>query len=179
MIYANGIPKHGTHALLKAVELLGVPVRGRLSDAGAQLGHWPALDLAADDKHILIIRQPRNSLISWLRYGGLSVTQGLLSANMQDQINACREYLHWLDDPRTLIVRLEALVSDGGATVQAIADYLGVPARPDAYSNIYGHTRTWSGQHSDWVTCAEWTPDVEAAWQAKGGGELAEAIGYA
>ena len=70
MIICNGFPKCGVHALSKACGLLSLP---------SQLGHftWEERDKAfAGDKHVLIIRDPRNALISRLRMDGQQLTSG-------------------------------------------------------------------------------------------------------
>lgn len=53
----NGLPKSGTHALEKAVQLLG-----RVTE----LDHVPYSD-KREGRQLLIKRHPRNVVISWLR----------------------------------------------------------------------------------------------------------------
>ena len=68
MILVNGFPKSGTHALLKAVELLGIPVRSEQIDVAidhAELNHLPYEEPRdRDDRFLFIKRDPRNVLIS-------------------------------------------------------------------------------------------------------------------
>lgn len=198
MIVCNGVPKNGTHALLKAVELLGVPVRWR-NIQGAELHHLPhgqlpyahkrtgefmRGELSADDRLIHIIRNPKNAFISWMRMQGLPLTTGMIMARLQNHeesgsyIQSYEPFHGWLTDPHALVVRYEELISDNGETIKKIAEYLGVKYQEDAFENLPGHTMTWNPQHSDYKTLDAWNEDVEAIWQKLGGNELSERLGY-
>lgn len=176
-VICNSMPKSGTHALIRAVELLGLP--------DVQLAHaaYGQLDPTAG-KHLYIIRDPRNNLISRTRASAYPLTQGSLMLklrNFEDGLSY-RDYaagfFSWIDDPATHVVRFEALIGDGGATLRGIADFLGVPYLDDAYPHIIGPTVTWTGQLSDWRSEPAWTPVVEEAFQAEGGAEVAARYGY-
>ena len=72
-VYANGIPKSGTHALAKTIQLLGVP---------CEMAHEPYVSKPGG-KTICTFRNPRNILVSWLRFTGQPVTPRLLIEQMQ------------------------------------------------------------------------------------------------
>lgn len=164
-VYANGIPKSGTHALAKTIQLLGVP---------CEMAHEPYVSKPGG-KTICTFRNPRNIIISWLRFTGQPVTQGMLIETMQtfesEGIAAAgSKYTPYLTDPDVLCVRYEDLYTDGGATVAQIADFLGVPVLDDCYPNITGLTMTWTGSPSQWQD--HWTDAIGAAWKEYGGEEL-------
>ncbi|MEK9721995.1 MAG: sulfotransferase domain-containing protein [Rhodospirillaceae bacterium] len=169
---ANGLPKTGCHALAKTIELLGEP-------SGVIHQPW---DKRPEPKAVTIIRNPRNALVSWLRWRGEPLTQGMLITAMRryyedrplaEQISG---YTPYLLSPDYLVVRFEELFSDGGGTVERIAAYLGVPVLDDCYPNIMGLTQTWTGRLSNWEE--HWTPEVEAVWQAEGIAEAAKSWNY-
>jgi len=166
-VICNGIPKSGTHALLKAVQLLGVTDTDHEHLAYSSPLH---------DKHILIIRNPRDVLISWCRWTYKQVTQGFIIGAMAEFVQHYNDYKPWLTDADTLVIKFEDLISDNGVTIQQIATYLDVPYLTDAYANLPGLTRTWTGNYSDWTE--HWTQDIEDAWQAVGGANVEQDYGY-
>lgn len=171
----NGLPKSGTHAALKGAQLLGIPtVVGEVWDRRATLAHVPyalrgqvAQDFAA---HVFVVRNLRNVLLSWMRWRSIPITQGGMISTIADYDGiglpaTCEAFAPWLSEPGVHVVRFEALIADD-ATLRGIAAYLGVPYLEDAFANLPGLTRTWSGQLSDWT--AHWTPAVDDAWTAAG-----------
>lgn len=171
MVTTNGFPKAGNHALVKAVQLLGQP---------CQVNHIPFGGEVAD-KHILIKRDPRNILCSWLRFNGQPVTSGMFLTTFRDfmgktLVDAMAEYEAWQHDENTLVVRYEDLISDADE-MRRIASYLNIIYQHGAFEALPGLTRTWFADHSDYRTI--WTPEVEVAWNAEGGAELLAAWGYA
>jgi len=171
MIVCNGLPKTGTHALMKAVQLLG--------RVDTEHAHSPT---GVTGQHIHICREPRNVLVSWVRFIRSEVTQGFLIGAMQEYFeegtfhDEYMAYSHWLNDA-PLSVRFEELIGDGGVTIQAVADYLQVPYLSDAYDHLPGLTVTYTGQLSNWRD--HWTPEVESAWVTHGGPEIESVYGYA
>jgi len=171
MVTTNGFPKSGNHALVKAVQLLGQPCEVNHIPFGGDVG----------DKHILIKRDPRNILCSWLRFNGQPVTSGMfLTAfrKFQDRplVSELAEYEEWQHDEKTLVVRYEDLIADADE-MRRIASYLNIIYQHGAFESLPGLTRTWFADHSDYR--AIWTPEVEAEWIAEGGNELLAAWGYA
>lgn len=186
-VLINSIPKSGTHALARAVELLGIPYLGYLTDEregdGARIVHLPpgAMDMAGR-KHLFIFRDPRNVVLSSLRRTGKPLTQGTIISETRafqggrSFYDQARPYLGWFSDPAIHAVRFESLLSDGGVTVAGIAAVLGVMAFDDCYPNIIGPTETYTGKLSDWRNY--WTPAIEEVWQAEGGADIQRAFGY-
>ena len=183
MIICNGIPKHGTHALLKAVELLGVPVAWG-SFPGAVLEHRIYDGVPVDGKHIFIIRNPKDAFISWMRHHSMPLIEGMIISRLQNMqqdfngayFNYCNCFTGWLNDKNTLVIRLEDLISDNGKTIKRIAEYLKVPYQKDAFINLPGHTVTWNPERSDHTKY--WTNRIEKVWEDTRCNELSEALGY-
>lgn len=169
MVTTSGFPKSGNHALTKAVELLGIPCEVQHIEYAGPIG-----------QHMFIKRDPRNVVCSWLRFNGKPVTPGMfLSAfrKFQDKslIDEMTPYEGWLTDPGTLTVSYEALIASD-AEMRRIATYLETPYIDGAFEELPGLTATWFDVHSDYRTI--WTPEVDSAWNAEGGGELLTRWGY-
>lgn len=182
-ILINGIPKHGTHALLKAVELLGVPVKYG-NHPGAELVHMINEGEPVESKHIFIVRHPKNAFISWMRHYNLPLTSGMLQSRLQNMqepegnyLDFCQKFLDWMVCPDTLVIKFEDLISDQ-ATITKITKYLDVPDQPDVIQNLPGHTLTWTGQLSNHETLDAWDDGVETVWKNIGGEYLMETLGY-
>lgn len=172
MIIANGFQKAGNHALVKACQLLGVP---------CDVNHTPFGQLPKDTtKHILITRDPRNIIVSWLRFRNNPVTPGMFITKFRkfdtdSLVNQMKMYEGFLTDPNTLVVKYEDLVSSP-AEMKRIADYLGVPYLDGAFEELPGMTRTWNDEHSDYKKI--WTPEVEKVWVGEGGNDLLKKWNY-
>lgn len=170
MITTSGFPKSGCHALAKACQLLGQPCRPE---------HLP-FGSAVQTPHLFIKRDPRNLLVSWLRFTAQPVTPGMtITAFRRFQtrplVEEMAEYQGWLTDPGTLVVRYEDLIADD-TEMRRIALHLGVPYIEGAWEALPRLTYSWRWPHSTWRTV--WTPEVDAVWQAEGGPELMAAWGY-
>ncbi len=167
--YTNGFPKCGNHALVKAVQLLGVP---------CEVNHhpyWPTTQ-----RTIIIKRDPRNVVLSWVRHLGHPVTRGMVMTHIrsfergQSIVEAMMPFEGWLASS-ALVVSFEALTASD-AELRRIADHLEVPYMDEAWRWLPGMTRTWNPQHSDWR--ALWTPQVQQVWESVGGNELLARWGY-
>jgi hypothetical protein len=171
-VITSGFPKHGNHALTKAVQLLGV---------NCSVNHIEYVDgLPEGEKHVFVTRDPRNAVISWLRFTGRPLTQGMFITALGDLdgkplIDAMAAYEGWLTNPNTLVVRFEDLIASD-ARMRSIASYLGVQYLDDAFPALLGGTMTWTGALSDYTTL--WTPAIDAAWIAAGGPALLARWGY-
>ena len=167
----NACPKHGTHALQKAVELLGQPA--------GEVHHIPFGESlpVGTTKHLYIYRDPRNAILSWMRWDGKEITDGMLMAAIRGPkyLPATRQYAGWLSDRDTYKVRYESLVADD-AIMRDLAEFLGVPYLDSAHPNLPGLTRTWRSDHSDFTKI--WTPAVAACWSEAGGDDLVKKFGY-
>lgn len=170
-VIVNGFMKHGTHAALKACELLGV---------NAQHGHWKMKKLPEDaTHHVFIKRDPRDALVSFLRFIGQPVTQGTVMRRIRKYQRASleKEMAEFLAGYHEGIftLRFEELIATD-KEMRRLAQYLGVPYLEDAFPNLPNHTQTWTGRYSDHRTV--WTPEVEAVWRAEGGDSILAAWGY-
>lgn len=175
MISANGFPKSGTHALAKAIQLLDVPAR-------VEHIRWADAAPIEDGPRLLIVRDPRDIVVSMLRWRGAEPSGGAFLALAEEwepgrSIVACMaEYEGWLTDPATLVVRYTDLVRDDSAMRQ-IAAHLGVPYTEGLHGRLPGMTRTWRGGTSDHR--ALWSSLVADGWSALGGDDLVTRWGYA
>lgn len=166
-VHLTGFPKHGNHALAKAVQLLGVP---------CQVIHIPWSEEMAyrDAPRLMIVRDLRDALVSWLRMKQLPVTPGMVMARLRQwaddesgtMVEQLAKYEGWLDDPTTLKVSYERLIASD-AEMWRISAWLGVRHDNDAWDALPGGTRTWNKDHSDHRPV--WTPEVEHVWQEIGG----------
>jgi hypothetical protein len=176
MVTTSGFPKSGTHALEKAVQLLGQPCT-----VEHIAYHDPAnYNNPVQDKHVFIKRDPRNIICSWLRFNGMPVTPGMfLSAWRHFQSDALdvemKPYEGWLAHAKTHVVSYEDLMASD-VCMLGIADYLGVPYIDGAFDGMEGLTMTWFPVHSDYRTI--WTQQVQDAWDREGGSELLTRWGY-
>ena len=172
-IIVNGHPKSGTHALLKAVELLGQP---------AEIGHfYDASQVPEGISHFFHIkRDPRNVLLSWMRFNGVAITDGMYMSKFRgfdgsmSFVESASRYTHWLNGP-VYNVKFEELIANE-SVMQGIAGYLGVDYLENAFLSLPGLTPTWTGEYSDYTTI--WTPAVDNMWLSEGGAELQAAWGY-
>ena len=156
MIVVNGCPKHGNHALLKSVELLG-------QDAGSIIHYAHGTQFPEGTKHLFIYRDPRNGLISWMRQQGKSITDGTVMAAIREgtYLRYLRDFSGWMTDDTAFKVRFESLIADD-VSIRDIAFFLDVPFLDSAFKNLTGMTITWTGELSDFRTF--WTPMVAAVW---------------
>lgn len=170
MVATNGFPKSGNHALVKAVQLLGVP---------CGVDHIP-YSASVSSKNIFIKRDPRNVICSWLRFTGNPVTPGMfISAFRHFQSKSLvlelAEYEGWLLDEQTLVVSYEALVAND-QELRRIAAYLNTPYIDGAFENLPGMTATWFPIQSNYSDI--WTNELETVWNSEGGPELLKRWGY-
>lgn len=169
---ANGFPKSGNHALVKACELLGVP---------AEVNHFPYPHPIPDgEQHVLIKRDPRNVVISWMRMQGKPVTPGMFITycrrfETKSLADSLAEYEPWLHDPRTFVVRYEDLVASD-VEMRRLAAHLGVPYIDGAFEELPGLTKSWNPVRSDFRII--WTPDAATFWNDYGGPSLLARWGY-
>lgn len=169
--WVTGAPKSGTHALVKACELLGVP---------ASHHHEPWREgLAIDGQPLLVQRDPRNMAVSWVRHRGRPVTEGTVIAAIRQYargslVEDLAAYEPWRD--RAIVVRFEDLIGDARG-MQALARALESPVDPvAAFGALPGGTLTWTGRLSDWTTV--WTPTIERVWVDLDGPAALQRWGY-
>jgi hypothetical protein len=172
-VFANGFPKTGNHGLVKACELLGVPASVNYKSFAE--GMPPGTT-----HHIHIKRDPRNVVISMLRFNGQPVTPGTFLARFrrfQDDsiVEEMAQFEPWLADAHTLTVAWEDLIASD-ATMRQIAAYVDVPYIEGAWERLPGRTYTWNDKHSDFRDI--WTRQVASAWRDEGGDNLLRVWGY-
>ncbi len=197
IILSNGAPKTGTHALVKAIELLGIPrddssfrtqrtgedlAEGEMREGlWTGLGHFYYRDRPKVDKIVHIVRDPRNVMISWLRWVKTSVHTGLIAAAIRGEYasgglkQVMEEFFGYLDDPDVLTVQFEDLISDE-ATIRSIATYLGMPYIDGAFEGIWGGTKTFSDTLSEWEK--DWSPILDDVWAEQDGPAIEKRLGY-
>ena len=170
-----GIPKSGTHALQKAVRELGC-------DASEHL-HTANYHLADTQKVAYVLRNPRNVLLSALRYRNHqrrgwedTITEEKLIDCFFDFFNASlpgvyRSYEKWLTS-KAHVVRFEGLMDR--SEIPGLAAFLGVPNKPIA---LEGGTYTWTGKLSDWREY--WTEGIDRVWREEGMEVVERELGYA
>ena len=171
------IPKSGNNMMQKACHLLGVE---------AEYAHTTNYHLADTRRCIYIYRNPRNVLVSALRYRnhqrrgyGTEITTEKLIDVFYDFFNnslpsTYQAYSKWMGT-NAHIVRFEDFISNPGE-FDKLADYLQVPRRPEAYKELSGGTATWTGSLSDWTQ--HWSPELDAHWIANGMPEIEHSLGY-
>ena len=169
-----GIPKSGTHALQKAVRELGC-------DASEHL-HTCNYHLAENNKVAYVLRNPRNVLISAMRYKNHqmrgwkdTITDEKLIELFFEFFNCSMpgvyvSYEKWLTS-KAHVVRFEGLVDR--SEIPGLAAFLGVPNKPIA---LEGGTYTWTGELSEWDKF--WTPGIDKVWKEEGMVEIERGLGY-
>ena len=177
-VYVVGIPKSGTNAAEKVCKLLGKrPKRLHTSN-------WR---LANDNKVLFIYRNPRNVVISAVRYQNQQVrdeTPDVTDKKIIDQIygffnTSLRSYYEvyypWLNS-KACKVKFADLVSNP-STVKSIIDYMGSNAKPEnIVKNLPGGTGTWTGKYSDWTKY--WSEEVDKVWKEEGMVEMEKKWGF-
>ncbi|KKL52393.1 hypothetical protein LCGC14_2285870, partial [marine sediment metagenome] len=137
MILCNGLPKSGTHYLSACLEMMG---SARFDVVALGPGHFfdhfkVGADLPEHDKHILIIRHPRNILMSFARSRYSPLLPGQIISAMYgysqfvgspERLDDCMgRFAGWLDDKSVYPVRYEDMTTDGGAAVEKLAAHIG------------------------------------------------------
>ena len=171
-VMTNGPAKMGNHMLVKAVQLFGVP---------CTVNHFVHKEKQEADSHIFIKRDPRNEVLSWLRFQHRPITRGSYILGLREfegklsLIDYLAPFEPWLIDSDVLIVRFDDMLADD-SQLRRIASHVGVPFLDDAFDALEGGTVTWSGKHSDYSTI--WSPEVEDVWIEIGGPALLQRWGY-
>jgi len=167
----NGFPKSGIHALQKACVLLGV---------AGNLGHDSYASGLPDGytRSIFLKRDPRNILISWLRFNHIPVTtENLVSAmeSLHSELHpdqegkslavAMAEFEGWRTDPNTLVVSYEEL-AESPLGMDKVAAFLGVRYPDGAFGKLEGldeeNKKFYNESHSDYQDV--WDAEVQAFW---------------
>ncbi len=171
MIIINGHPKSGTNALLKAVSLLGQTGIHMHREFGNPLP-------PGTTKHILVIRNLKNVVISRLRQWDRPITpENFKRLAQSDVLPRLANFAGWMTAQNLHIVKYEDLIASDIA-IRGIAEYLEVPFVDSAFTNLPGETVTWKEPpHSDYTKI--WNADLDAFWIRKHGSMLDKVFGYA
>jgi hypothetical protein len=166
----NGFYKSGNNALRKACELLGVEM---------PINHIPYADNPGGPC-IFIKRDPRNVIVSMIRFHQLPVTVANFKSvvtkfNTDTVVNEFAAYHGWLTDPNTTVIKYEDLIAND-TCMKSLATILGVTYPTNAFANLEGLTFTYNAVHSDYTTFL--TPDLTTWWNSIGGNVLVSAWGY-
>lgn len=160
----TGIPKSGNHALKKACRMLKHDM---------DVGHLTYEERKPDHTYICIVRDPRNVLLSWMRFVEKPITlpwikESLLSPVFQHTLLEWHiKCLPWLSDPVVKVIRFEDLLASSTG-IKKLANYLGEKCPPHAFKIVTsGGTATFNKRHSDWKEI--WTSEIEETWNAAGG----------
>ncbi len=169
MVVCSGAPKSGTHLLLKAVSLFG----GHINQP--EHAHEPYWHKNPRKKYINIKRNPRNVLMSWLRFNVMPLNEKTFIKELPAVVAEGFTYVPWLADTDTLTVSFESLVADP-AELGKISEFISKPLISGHFDKLWGRTKTFTGQLSDWRD--HWTPAVQAEWERCRGIELEKALDY-
>jgi len=132
---------------------------------------------------IQIKRHPKNIVISWLRFRKFPVNKEMILKTFERYhfypiYDLFARYERFLSDG-TLVVRFEDLFTDGGISLQKIAEDLGVSVPEHAYESIEGGTNTFKPIHSDWRDYPDiWDDSIEESWIKARGPEIERIWGY-
>ena len=165
MITCNGAMKTGTHLLLSAVRLFGEETRHAHDPYG----------VAVLDRHVHIIRHPKNVLISWTRYVYGSDEEQILIDNMFRAVRPVMAFAPWIHEEGVLTVRFEYLLQDPNS-IEIMGRFLGLKPIKDHHEKIHGNGPTYTGNPCCWQD--HWTPRLQQAWEDAGGPEAEQAFGY-
>lgn len=208
MIFCNGCSKAGTHILtsmcesIKRREIDGTVIK-RHSESDfvikssaslekvfalsnryfvhSHISHSPQVELIfARHKHLLMVRNPRDLAVSWMR---LRVRQELDLVESKDLLGNLilggmfgrsipsfyQDFLGWLEVGNIFIIKFEDFISKK-LLLDDLAAYLGVDANKLSYEQILGRGPTYTGEKSNWRDW--WDGDLDEIWKKSGGTEI-------
>ena len=178
-ILVIGIPKSGTNACVKACRLLGLNPSEHM--------HTSNYHLSEDNRVAYVYRNPRNVLISALRYRNHqrrnwedTITEEKLIEVFFDFFNAglpavYQSYLPWLSTTACSF-KFEDMIADKKVMCK-IADYMDVPHPScDTFAKLWGDTPTFTGELSDWSQY--WTSGLDKIWVEEGMNAIEMEFGY-
>ncbi len=170
MLFCTGSPKTGTHLLLKAVHLFGEECDEAVHSHKDHNVRW-----SAEDKRVHIIRNPRDVVISWVRYQHLPRNDRTIIKSMSFMIKCMLGHVGWLNEPHCLTVRFEELLKDQ-KVLESIGSYLNLPLAEDHFESLWGGTSTFTGDLTNWKEF--WNDKIDSEWKSRGGVELENKLGY-
>jgi hypothetical protein len=216
MIICNGFPKSGTHILTEMMESFGKkriggligkysasdplhrrgisdisrsPVEQVLEQSDDYYIHAHVafgLELNLKNKHIVIVRHPKNAAVSWMRErvrGNPELQPGkdLLIKLIKKGIHQIplpkvyESYLPWLNDKNICSVRFETAFEPESIT--RIIDYLGLEHKVAmSVTNSKHQGPTATAKWSNWQEF--WDQEVEDIWNQYDGNIVCQKFGY-
>lgn len=180
MIYCNGSPKTGTHALLKALWLFGGEYKLAIHS------HTSHKDKVTGARYINIFRSPRNVIGSWLKFTTQEVTESNMIKVIPDLVREQFDYAGWWvdKDPNILNIKYEELLTLP-KVVDDIQSFLNKDKKAGSvlavktethYKDIWGGTPTFTGNPFIWRD--NWSNALETTWINAGGLILEDALEY-
>jgi|TARA_R110000744_G_scaffold47410_4_gene104400 hypothetical protein len=170
MLYCTGAPKTGTHLLLKALHLFGGAGLAAIHSHKDHNFRW-----RVEDKRVHIIRNPRNVVISWVRYQKLPRNNQTIIGSMDYIIKRVNGHFGWLKEETVLTVRFEELLTDP-SVIKKIGIHIGMAPVDNHFESLWGNTLTFTDDLTNWKDF--WNDEVNAAWKAKGGIEIENKLNY-
>ena len=185
----NGAPKTGTHALQRAVQLFGLTPDEAVHD---HVNYADKDKTEKYDRHIHIIRSPRNVLVSYIRWTdrGHPNAKDALIKHMPRLIAFMERFKPWIYDDSCMTVRYEDLMTDR-STLERIGEYIGMPVVEDHFELMFGRTHTFSADFeldengdkkpwrpSRWQDYWKAGDEVDQLWHKLGGGRLEREMLY-
>lgn len=160
-LIAVGFPKSGTHALQRALLLLGL---GYIPTS-----HLPYANRHTDQPYAFIKRDPRNVVISRVRWQQKPVTEEWIVHYLRQwnerrtMGEALAAFEGWLMDPDAVQVTFERLVTEP-REMQRLGEGVRGRWQPERWRELRsGESRTYTGQLSNWPE--HWTPRIEGVWE--------------
>jgi hypothetical protein len=178
IVLVNGIPKSGTHVLVRAMDVYGV---AHFHD------HVDTSNIRATcrkhPRHIIITRELRDTLTAYIHHAGLPYTQDSLIYifhryhSQQHYSTYVEGFVGWRKVPSVLFTRFEDLVYRNHH-LPDIASYVEAPYSDSDYDQIINYkTRTYRGpRHSKWTDV--WSPAMDVLWEEYGMPRLNALWGY-
>lgn len=208
MIFCNGCSKTGTHVLTNIClsidkhQIGGTVVKRkpkskfimkgkakleRLFSFSNQnfvhchISYSDQLELAmARHKHLLMIRNPRDVAISWMRHRIKEdetmveskellislIENGMFGSSVPDFYSG---FLGWLEGHNVYVIKFEDVV-DKNIDFSELAFYLKEDVDRFKYESILGNSATYTGSYSKWRDW--WDSDVQRAWLKSGGSDI-------
>ena len=159
-----GPEKCGNHLGVKAVRLFKSPPKVVQDHTTITDGY---------DYVILMLRNPRNVLFSLLRWEQRERNTPNAVEIIPQFIRNYEQYLELIGQPNVMVVRFEELLSMP-SVVDDLGDFLGLEPGDEHFKSLWGDTRTFTNDLTDWRKF--WTNGIDVTWRDYGGYDLEQQI---